>query len=128
MVPAMQGHLALPSETTFSALSTTGPTARLLALPQLDPGLLPTPSAVDEHLARTEQARLAQLDALPVDPCSVVTAAHRRTVVRILEQVRTARLRVREGSYGLCACCSTAIDPAALVGQPWLVTCAGCSR
>ena len=108
--------------------STTGPAAHLLALPQLGAGLLATPSAVDEHLARTEQARQAQLDALPVDPCSVVTAAHRRTVVRILEEVRTARLRVREGSYGLCAGCSTALEPDALEGQPWLVTCAGCSR
>lgn len=106
----------------------TGPAAHLLALPQLDPGPLPTPSAVDEHLARTERARQAQLDALPVDPCSVVAAAHRRTVARILEQVREARLRVREGSYGLCAGCSTPIHPDVLVGQPWLVTCAGCER
>ena len=113
---------------TGSTISTTGPAPHLIALPQLEPGPLPTPSAVDEHLARTEQARQAQLDALPVDPCSVVTAAHRRTVVRILEQVRTARLRVREGSYGLCAGCSTAIEPDVLVSQPWLVTCAGCSR
>ena len=67
---------------TFSTFSATGPAAHLLALPQLGPGPLPAPSAVDEHLARTEQARQAQLDALPVDPCSVVTAAHRRTVVR----------------------------------------------
>ena len=109
-------------------LSTTGPAAHLLALPQLDAGLPPTAAAVDEHLARTEVARQAQLDALPADPCSVVTAAHRRTVARILDEVRAARLRVRDGLYGLCAGCSTAIEPGALEGQPWLVTCAGCSR
>ena len=109
-------------------ISTTGPAAHLLALPQLDAGLPPTASAVDEHLARTEQARQAQLDALPVDPCNVVTAAHRRTVARILDEVRAARLRVRDGLYGLCAGCSTAIEPGALEGQPWLSTCAGCSR
>jgi RNA polymerase-binding transcription factor DksA len=113
---------------TFSGFSTTGPAAHLMALPQLAPGPLPTPSAVDEHLARTEQARQAQLDALPVEPGSVVTAAHRRTVARILEQVREARLRVREGTYGLCAGCSSAIEPDVLVGQPWLVTCSGCSH
>lgn len=109
-------------------LSTTGPAAHLIALPQLDAGLPPTASAVDEHLARTERARQAQLDALPAGPCSVVTAAHRSTVERILEDVRAARLRVREGLYGLCAGCSTAIEPGALEGQPWLLTCAGCSR
>lgn len=109
-------------------LSTTGPAAHLIALPQLDAGLPPTASAVDEHLARTERARQAQLDALPAGPCSVVTAAHRSTVARILEDVRAARLRVRDGLYGLCAGCSTAIEPGALEGQPWLLTCAGCSR
>ena len=104
-------------------ISTTGPAAHLLALPQLDAGLPPEASALQPTHPPTEQ-----VDALPVDPCNVVTAAHRRTVARILDEVRAARLRVRDGLYGLCAGCSTAIEPGALEGQPWLSTCAGCSR
>ena len=60
---------------------------------------------VDDHLARIELARQAQLDALPTDPTSIIAEAHRGTVRRIIDQARAARERVRAGTFGLCVRC-----------------------
>lgn len=105
-----------------------GATARLVALPQLDAGLPPTPVGVDDHLAQIEGARQAQLDALPPNPGHVVPAAHRRTVEQILAQVRAARARVREGTFGRCARCSSTISHRVLERQPWQSACDSCAR
>ncbi|WP_206062876.1 TraR/DksA family transcriptional regulator [Nocardioides piscis] len=86
------------------------------------------PSDVDAHLARLEAARQAQLATLPQSPVDVVAAAHRGAVVRILEQVRAARQRLRAGTYGECAKCGTWIEPARLELRPWLVTCTACAE
>ncbi len=108
------------------AARAVGPTAQLVALPQLDSGLPPTLSGVDDHLARIERARQAQLNALPVAPSNVVAAAHRRIVTRILEQVQAARARVREGTYGHCAHCSAPIHHGVLQREPWQLACPAC--
>lgn len=105
-----------------------GPTARLIALPQFAAGLPADPEAVDDHLGRIESARQAQLDALPKDPSTLVAMAHRRTVLLILEQVAAARVRVRAGTYGLCARCCAPILRHVLESQPWQPSCSGCAR
>ncbi len=104
-----------------------GPTARLMALPQPQGAFPTTPAGVDQHLARFEAARQAQLDALPQTPLDKVAAAHRGTVERILEQVRAARRRVIDGVYGICVGCGTGIPPERLELRPWLITCTGCA-
>jgi DnaK suppressor protein len=108
------------------AARAVGPTAQLVALPQLDSGLPSTLSGVDDHLARIERARQAQLNSLPVAPSNVVTQAHRRIVARILEQVRDARARIREGTYGCCTHCSTPIQHGVLQREPWQPACPVC--
>jgi RNA polymerase-binding transcription factor DksA len=103
-----------------------GPSARLRALPQPIAGHLAAPEGVDDHLAQLETARQAQLDALSAAPRNVVAAAHRETVVWILDQVRAARRRLREDVYGLCARCGGLIPPVRLTTQPWVITCTVC--
>jgi RNA polymerase-binding transcription factor DksA len=98
-----------------------------MALPQPGQGQLRTPEGVDEHLSRLEAALQAQLDALPQTPPDVVGAAHRGTVARILQQVRTARRRLAEGGYGVCDRCETRIHAERLELQPWMTTCATCA-
>ena len=103
-----------------------GPAARLVALPQLEDGLPPTLAGVDEHLARLERARQAQLDALPPAPDHVVAAAHRRIVARFVDQVRDARGRIRAGTYGTCVHCTSPIPTRVLDREPWQDACAAC--
>ena len=103
-----------------------GPAARLVALPQLEDGLPPTLAGVDEHLARLERARRAQLDALPATPDHVVAAAHRRIVARFVDQVRDARARIRAGTYGTCTHCGTSIPTRVLDREPWQDSCTSC--
>lgn len=103
-----------------------GPTARLVALPQLDGGLPSTLAGVDEHLARIERARQSQMDALPSTPSNVVAAAHRRIVERILVHVRSARARVRAGTYGTCVHCGTSVGERVLEREPWQTACGSC--
>lgn len=120
----------LTETTTRTAASrkpwTAGPTAQLQALPQLDAGLPSTLAGVDDHLARIERARQAQLNALPPTPDNVVAAAHRRIVARFLEQVQVARARICEGTYGTCAHCASPIDTRVLDREPWQTACATC--
>ncbi|WP_374457838.1 hypothetical protein [Nocardioides sp.] len=103
-----------------------GPGARLVALPQLEDGLPATLVELDDHLARIEQARQAQLDALAPAAGNVVAAAHRRIVVRYVDQVREARARLRAGTYGTCSRCGTDIPPKVLGREPWQTVCTVC--
>jgi RNA polymerase-binding transcription factor DksA len=82
---------------------------------------------VDRYLAELERARQCQLDALPERPCNVVTVAHRRVVEHLLAEVRAARERVRDGTYGRCTRCRAAVETAALEAVPWQPTCAACT-
>lgn len=119
---------ALATTSKTRSATSVGPTARLLALPQLPAGIPKDPADVDEHLSRIERARQAQLDSLPEVPTTVVAAAHRRIVAQTLEQVRAARDRIRTGTYGLCARCSAPILAHVLESQPWQPSCSGCAR
>lgn len=116
-----------PPDTPLRAPRDVGPDARLVALPQLEDGLPPTVAGLDDHLARIERARHAQLVALPPAPDHVVAVAHRRIVTRYLEQVRDARARLRAGTYGTCADCRASISPRLLTREPWRTTCAECA-
>jgi RNA polymerase-binding transcription factor DksA len=128
--PAARTTSTLAVTTTRTAESrdpcAVGPTAGLQALPQLDGGLPSTLAGVDDHLARIERARQAQLDALPPKPDNVVASAHRRVVARILEEVLVARARIREGTYGTCAHCASPINTRVLDREPWQTTCGAC--
>jgi len=104
-----------------------GPTSRLVALQQLESGLPARPVDLDVYLADLERARASQLDSLPAHPSNVVTAAHRRVVEHLLAEVRAARQRVRNGTYGRCTRCRAAVEAAALERVPWQPTCTTCT-
>lgn len=104
-----------------------GPSAHLPALPQLPAEIPATPEQVDQYLADMEHARQAQLAALPPDPDTLVGSAHRRTVIRILAQLRSARARLRAGTYGICSRCTGPIPADVLKTVPWQTTCLACA-
>lgn len=87
-----------------------------------------TETNLAEDLARLEVARQQQLDALPTTKLDVVAAAHRASVVRILEEVRLARQRLADGSYGLCMSCSLPISVGRLELRPWASMCTTCTE
>jgi DnaK suppressor protein len=93
----------------------------------------PTPqlssqSDIRDHLSQLESKRRRQLDKLPDDRLDAVAMAHRASVVRIIEEVSTARQRLEAGLYGICAGCDQAIDPERLEFRPWATMCTGCSK
>lgn len=112
---------------TVPGAPASGPTSRLVALPQLAGRLPEHPAHVDAYLAEVELARQCQLDAIPARPGNVVTAAHRRVVEHLLVEVRAARQRVRDGTYGRCTRCRAAVEAAALDKVPWQPTCSTCT-
>lgn len=126
--PAGRSHLRPVADSTpeLAPKLTAGPSVRLRALPQPTAGQLATPEGVEQHLAELQMAREAQLDALPATAGNVVAAAHRDTVVWLINQIRTARRRLAEGSYGLCARCGTRIGSDRLNLRPWRTTCTAC--
>ena len=113
--------------TSTVAALTRGPTSRLIALPSLAGGLPSHPDGIDAYLADVERARQSQLDALPARPSNVVAVALRRVVEDLLADVRAARERVRDGTYGRCTRCRAAVERAALERVPWRPHCATCS-
>jgi DnaK suppressor protein len=121
-----RGPVEEPAGPEPASMGTAGPSACLRALPQPTAGQLATTAGVEGHLAELQVARQAQLDALAATACNVVAAAHRDTVVWILDQIRTARRRLGEGSYSICARCGTSIGPDRLTMQPWQTTCNPC--
>lgn len=84
------------------------------------------PHGLDHALAEIEEARTRQLDLLPTSNLDPVTAAHRDSVMRILEDVRTARRRLAAGLYGVCLRCDSDIAAARLELRPWATTCTAC--
>jgi RNA polymerase-binding transcription factor DksA len=85
-------------------------------------------SDIRDHLSQLESKRRRQLDKLPDDKLDAVAVAHRAAVVRIIEEVSTARQRLEAGLYGICAGCDQAIDPERLEFRPWATMCTGCSK
>jgi DnaK suppressor protein len=86
------------------------------------------PAEVDEDLARYEAARVRQLQLLDPTERDPVAAAHRESVVRILDEIRIARRRLAAGLYGKCAGCGMAIAVERLELRPWTTTCVDCAR
>ena len=125
VVPTVSTHDA-GTRTAPRGGRAVGPTAQLVALPQLEAGMPSTLVDVDAHLAHIEHARQAQLKSLPDAPGNVVAEAHRRIVARILEQARDARARVRNGTYGRCTRCSAPIHRGVLEREPWQPACPAC--
>lgn len=89
---------------------------------------VPARDGVREQLAALETARLEQLTALGTGDTGPVAAAYRASVLRILDEVRLARRRLDDGSYGLCTGCSTAIAPELLRLRVWSTRCEACAN
>lgn len=85
-------------------------------------------TSLADHLEKFEIARQQQLDAIPTHNLDVVTAAHRASVVRILDEVRTAQRRLEEGRYGFCRVCADPIAVARLELRPWATQCTRCTE
>jgi DnaK suppressor protein len=79
-------------------------------------------------LEKLEAARQQQLDALPTTNLDVVAAAHRASVERILDEVRTARQRLQDGRYGFCMSCADPISAGRLELRPWATKCTRCTE
>lgn len=81
-----------------------------------------------DHLEKFEIARQEQLDAIPTTGLDVVAAAHRVSVQRILDEVRTARRRLEDGWYGFCIDCADPIAVGRLELRPWATKCTRCTE
>lgn len=78
-------------------------------------------------LADAAQARRTQLAEIPHDH-SLVTAAHRASVTRILDSILAAQARLEAGTYGTCTHCEQDIDDRSLQTRPWTTFCDRCIR
>ena len=92
------------------------------------------PELTAEQIAELEAAlttaaarRARQLAELPSDHSDLVAAAHRDSVVRILEEIRAAQARLATGRFGRCESCATAIPVERLELRPWTTLCVGCA-
>lgn len=56
----------------------------------------------------------------------VAVSAHSH-LTQVLDDVRQARARLAEGTYGVCAECDTDIPVGRLEARPWATRCVGCS-
>jgi DnaK suppressor protein len=81
---------------------------------------------LDLEIVETTRAR--QLEALAPSPVDVVASLHRDSVERLLEEIRAARRRLEDGSYGFCTGCREPIPAPRLELRPWAATCTRCSQ
>jgi RNA polymerase-binding transcription factor DksA len=58
---------------------------------------------------------------MAVDRLTAVSAQEQ--LLSVLEQVRRARQRVADGSYGVCEVCGEPIPEGRLEARPWAVRC-----
>lgn len=65
--------------------------------------------------------RVGEGTAMAVDRLAAVSAHHH--LLELLEEVRRARQRVAEGTYGLCEVCGEPIPEERLEARPWAVRC-----
>ena len=65
--------------------------------------------------------RVGEGTSMAVDRLAAVSAHDH--LLRRLEEVRRARQRVAEGSYGLCEVCGELIPEERLEARPWAVRC-----
>lgn len=80
------------------------------------------------HLTHIEAARAQQLSSLPADGLDPVGNAYRESILRILQEVQTARRRLDDGLYGVCTGCEGDLPAEVLQVRPWTTTCAPCVR
>ena len=88
---------------------------------------LPT-EPTDAALAAIEDARLQQLATVPTQNLDPVTRAYRDSVVRILDEIRSARRRLAAGLHGICVGCDDEIPAVRLELVPWVTRCDRCAR
>jgi DnaK suppressor protein len=65
--------------------------------------------------------RVGEGTSMAVDRLAAVSAHHH--LLELLEEVRRARQRVTEGSYGLCETCGEPIPEERLEVRPWATRC-----
>lgn len=65
--------------------------------------------------------RVGEGTAMAVDRLAAVSAHGHLS--RMLEEVRRARQRITEGSYGICEVCGESILEARLAARPWATRC-----
>ncbi len=82
---------------------------------------------LEAALKAAAERRERQLAELPADHGDLVAAAHRESVVRILEEIRAAQARLTTGRFGRCESCDTAIPVERLELRPWTTLCVGCA-
>jgi DnaK suppressor protein len=82
---------------------------------------------LEASLKTAAARRERQLAELPADHSDLVAAAHRESVVRILEEIRAAQARLAAGRFGRCESCGTAIPVERLELRPWTTQCVGCA-
>lgn len=80
---------------------------------------------IDGQLALLEAQRAQQL--LGITAHDAVSTAYRRTVADMVDELRVARRRIAEGSYGECRHCSRRIDRDRLQWRPWATRCTDCA-
>lgn len=97
----------------------------------LGPFPQPVLDQVAAELEAAAAAREKQLADLPaVSPAAVtpVAAAHRRSVRRILDAIRSAQAQLAAGTYGDCHRCGRRAEPTTDLTRPWAPACASCNR
>lgn len=104
----------------------------MLTTQLLAPRASPSPSSQDldilaAQLREAAEARLTQLEALPHDT-TLVAAAHRASVARILHSILAAQARLAAGTFGVCSSCAHGIDARSLHCRPWTDLCDRCIR
>jgi RNA polymerase-binding transcription factor DksA len=65
--------------------------------------------------------RVGDGTAMAVDRLTAVSAQEQ--LLSVLEQVRRARQRVADGTYGVCEVCGEPIPEGRLEARPWAVRC-----
>ena len=85
----------------------------------------PTLAAI---LDDVEAAREAQLRSISGTTDDLVTLAYRDAVLRILSEVRTARSRLDDGTYGICTGCHGRVGDERLEALPWATQCTRCAN
>lgn len=84
-------------------------------------------SALDALLVQLEAARLLQYESVDYDVDDNVSLAYRDSVLRAIGEIRTARERLAEGSYGQCLCCLQQIPIERLELLPSASMCVRCA-
>ncbi len=82
---------------------------------------------LEASLKAAADRRERQLAEQPVANSDLVAAAHRDSVVRILQEIRAAQARLADGRFGRCESCDTAIPLERLELRPWTTLCIACA-